>query len=80
MIKFFYFFCFRYCNALSYVAAFLAGVAIVVPIVYMCVPVLGAVVFGSLSAFFKRKVSAEEMRELAARMYAEFELSDRGID
>lgn len=76
MIKIFLYSVSRYCNALSYISAFLAGVAVVLPIVYMPIPLLGAVVLGSLSSYFKRRISDEDMRELAARLYAQLEESD----
>lgn len=54
MIKFFLFAVSRYAYAISYIAAFLAGVAVVLPLVYMPIPLLAAVVFGSLSAYYRR--------------------------
>lgn len=54
MIKFFLYCVSRYCYAFSYVAAFLAGVAIVLPLVYMPIPLLAAVVLGSLSNYYRR--------------------------
>lgn len=80
MMKFFNFICFRYCDVISHISAFFAGVCLVVPVAYMSAPLLVAVVAGSAAAFFKRKYRNEEMRELAARIVAEIELSDRGSD
>lgn len=53
MINFFRFAFSRYAYGLSYIAAFLAGVCIVLPVVYMAVPLLAACVLGSLSAYYR---------------------------
>lgn len=54
MIKIFLYSISRYCNALSYVAAFLAGVAVVLPLVYMPIPLLAAIVLGSLGSYYRK--------------------------
>lgn len=54
MIKFFLFVVARYATAFSYVAAFLLGVSVVLPIAYMAFPFLAAILLGSLAAFCKR--------------------------
>lgn len=44
----------RYAYFFSYVAAFLTGVAIVVPAVYMLIPLTAAIALGSASAYYRR--------------------------
>lgn len=46
----------RYAYFFSYVSAFLAGVAVVVPAIYMLIPLVAAVVLGSASAYYRRSV------------------------
>lgn len=43
----------RYAYFLSYLAAFLAGVSVVVPAVYMLIPLIAAVILGSMSAYYR---------------------------
>lgn len=55
----------RYAYFLSYVAAFLAGVAVVVPAIYMLIPLAVAVALGSASAYYRRSVRFKEKEKEA---------------
>lgn len=44
----------RYSYFFSYVAAFLAGMSIVLPAIYMLIPLGAAALFGSGSAYYRK--------------------------
>ena len=56
MVNFLIFAVGRYASFFSHLAAFLAGLAMILPVVYALVPLAAAIVLGSLSAWCRRTV------------------------
>lgn len=52
----------RYSYFLSYVAAFLAGMSIVLPAIYMLIPLGAAALLGSGAAYYRRLSTSEVKR------------------
>lgn len=55
----------RYAYFLSYVAAFLAGVSVVVPAVYMLIPLALAVLLGCGSSYYRHCVNQQHKEKEA---------------